>query len=120
MTAGGTRGPSDIYRLVSMIMKKGFDPVIVFAFSKKECDSLSKQMADMDLVLEGEREMVDQIFESAVTCLEPQDRALPQVAAMLPMLRRGIGVHGSLKASRRPYPALISRRRPAAAPRLRG
>ena len=95
MTAGGTRGPSDIYRLVSMIMKKGFDPVIVFAFSKKECDSLSKQMADMDLVLEGEREMVDQIFESAVTCLEPQDRALPQVAAMLPMLRRGIGVHHS-------------------------
>ena len=89
-------GPSsDIYKLIKMVMSKGFDPVIVFAFSKRECDSLSQQMAGMDLSEDGEKPMVDQIVESALACLDPADRALPQVANLVPMLRRGIGVHHS-------------------------
>jgi ATP-dependent RNA helicase DOB1 len=31
---------SDIYKMVKMIMERNYDPVIVFAFSKKECEAL--------------------------------------------------------------------------------
>ena len=35
---------SDIYKLVKMVMARGFDPCIVFAFSKKEVEALALQM----------------------------------------------------------------------------
>jgi ATP-dependent RNA helicase DOB1 len=42
------KGPSDIYKIVKMIMTKNYHPVIVFAFSKKECEALALQMSKMD------------------------------------------------------------------------
>lgn len=35
---------SDIFKLVKMIMLRQFDPVIVFSFSKRECESLAMQV----------------------------------------------------------------------------
>ena len=35
---------SDIFKLVKMIMLRQFDPVIVFSFSKRECESLATQV----------------------------------------------------------------------------
>ena len=48
-TPAGTDGPSDIFRVVSMIMQRGFDPVIIFAFSKRECMRLAQQIAQLDV-----------------------------------------------------------------------
>jgi len=42
-------GPSDIFKIVKMIMIKNFHPVIVFCFSKRECEALALQMTKLDL-----------------------------------------------------------------------
>jgi ATP-dependent RNA helicase DOB1 len=34
----GKGGPSDLFKIVKMVMERKFDPVIVFSFSKRECE----------------------------------------------------------------------------------
>lgn len=44
---GSDTGPSekpDIYKIVRMCMERNYDPLIVFSFSKKECENLAKQV----------------------------------------------------------------------------
>jgi ATP-dependent RNA helicase DOB1 len=45
---GKNDGPSDIYRIIKMIMMKNYHPVIVFSFSKRECESNALQMSKLD------------------------------------------------------------------------
>lgn len=45
---GKQDGPSDIYRIIKMVMMKNYHPVIVFSFSKKECESNALQMSKLD------------------------------------------------------------------------
>ena len=47
---GGQKGPTDIYKIVKMIMVKNYNPVIVFAFSKRETESLALSMAKLEFV----------------------------------------------------------------------
>lgn len=37
--------------------------------------------------------MVDEVFENALASLSKDDRTLPQIQQLHPLLRRGIGVH---------------------------
>ncbi|KAE9392913.1 antiviral helicase [Gymnopus androsaceus JB14] len=67
---------SDISRIIKMIMVKNYNPVIVFSFSKREY-------------------LVNNIFTNAIENLSPDDRNLPQIQQLLPLLKRGIGVHHS-------------------------
>ncbi|KAJ8652675.1 hypothetical protein O0I10_011682 [Lichtheimia ornata] len=90
---GGTDGPSDIYRIVKMIIMKAYHPVIVFSFSKRECEANAMQMSKLDLNDASERDMVDEVFENALASLSKDDRTLPQIQQLHPLLRRGIGVH---------------------------
>lgn len=90
---GGTRGPSDIYKIVKMIMLKQYNPVIVFAFSKKECEGLAIQMTKLEFNTDEERDMVANVFENAISGLSEEDRNLPQIEQILPLLKRGIGIH---------------------------
>lgn len=92
---GGTKGPSDIYKIVKMIMVKNYNPVIVFSFSKRECEGLALQMSRLDFNNDTEREMVSTIFNNAVASLSDDDRTLPQIEHILPLLRRGVGIHHS-------------------------
>lgn len=69
--------------------------VIIFSFSKKECEALALQMQALELNNEDERALVDGVFWNAVDCLSEADRRLPQIGAILPMLKRGVGVHHS-------------------------
>ncbi|KAG8883351.1 ATP-dependent RNA helicase mtr4 [Tulasnella sp. 331] len=86
-------GPSDIYKIVKMIMLKQFNPVIVFSFGKRECETLATQMAKLDLNSEEEAEQINTIFTSAMDVLSEEDRNLPQIEYLLPLLKRGIGIH---------------------------
>ncbi|CEH14364.1 nuclear exosomal rna helicase mtr4 [Ceraceosorus bombacis] len=90
---GATKGPSDIYKIVRMIMVKNYNPVIVFAFSKRECEGLALQMAKLEFNNDDEKNMVGTVFNNAITALSEEDRALPQIEHLLPLLRRGIGIH---------------------------
>jgi ATP-dependent RNA helicase DOB1 len=90
---GGQKGPSDIYKIVKMIMMKNFNPVIVFAFSKKECEALAMQMSKLEFNTDDEKNMVSLVFNNAISALSEEDRTLPQIEHILPLLRRGIGIH---------------------------
>ena len=95
LNKGGTKGPSDIYKIVRMIMTKNFNPVIVFSFSKRECESYAIQMSTMAFNDESEKAMVTKVFNSALEMLSGEDKKLPQIEHLLPLLRRGIGIHHS-------------------------
>ncbi|KAJ5542173.1 hypothetical protein N7461_008176 [Penicillium sp. DV-2018c] len=95
LNKGGTKGPSDIYKIVRMIMLKNYNPVIVFSFSKRECEAGAIQMSKLAFNDDSEKSMVTKVFESAIEMLSPEDRQLPQIINILPLLQRGIGVHHS-------------------------
>lgn len=59
---GGEKGPSDIYKIVKMIMMKNNNPVIVFAFSKRECEALALQMSKLEFNTEDEKVCVQERF----------------------------------------------------------
>jgi ATP-dependent RNA helicase DOB1 len=92
---GGTKGPSDIYKIVRMIMMKNYNPVIVFSFSKRECENLALQMSKMTFNDDSEKAMVTKVFDSALEMLSEEDKTLPQIKHILPLLKRGIGIHHS-------------------------
>jgi ATP-dependent RNA helicase DOB1 len=74
-------------------MTRNLNPVIIFAFSKRECEGLAMQMSKLDFNTPEEQATVGQVFENAISGLSDDDRKLPQIELILPLLRRGIGVH---------------------------
>ena len=69
--------------------------IIVFALSKRQCEDLAGHLATAELNSPDESELVQRIFWSAMDVLSAEDRCLPQIAAAVPMLQRGVGVHHS-------------------------
>ena len=92
---GGTKGPSDIYKIVKMIMLKKYNPVIVFSFSKNQCEAYALQMSNLAFNDDSEKQMVGQVFDNALEMLAEEDKQLPQIQNILPLLKRGIGIHHS-------------------------
>lgn len=92
---GGTKGPSSIFKIVTKIMERNFQPVIIFSFSKKECEAKALQMSKLDFNTVEEKKLVDEVFINAIDCLSDEDKKLPQVENVLPLLKRGIGIHHS-------------------------
>ena len=92
---GRKEGPSDIYKIVKMIMMKNYNPVIVFSFSKRDCENYALQMSQLAFNDESEKNMVTKVFNSAIEILSEEDKELPQIQHILPLLRRGIGIHHS-------------------------
>ncbi|TIC00690.1 antiviral helicase [Wallemia mellicola] len=90
---GGNKDQSDIYKIVKMIMMRNYNPVIVFAFSKRECENLALQMSKLEFNSDQERDMVSKVFTNAIANLNDEDKNLPQIQQILPLLRRGIGIH---------------------------
>lgn len=91
----GAPGKSDCYKVVKMIMERNFYPVIIFSFSRRDCETLAVQMAKLDFNSDEEREFVEKVFENAMASLNEEDQDLPQITAILPLLKRGIGIHHS-------------------------
>ncbi|RPD65355.1 antiviral helicase [Lentinus tigrinus ALCF2SS1-7] len=90
---GDKKGSSDIQKIVRMIMSKNYNPVIVFAFSKRECEALALQMSKLEFNSTDEQDLITNIFNNAMDNLAPDDRQLPQISNLLPLLKRGIGIH---------------------------
>ena len=76
-----------------MIIKKNYGPVIAFAFSKRECEGLALNMTKVELNSVDEQTSVNDIFTNAIAILHEDDRQLPQITHLLPLLKRGIGIH---------------------------
>ncbi|XP_010541963.1 PREDICTED: DExH-box ATP-dependent RNA helicase DExH10 isoform X2 [Tarenaya hassleriana] len=92
---GNGSGGSDVYKIVKMIMERQFQPVIIFSFSRRECEQHALSMSKLDFNTDEEKEAVEQVFNNAILCLNEEDRSLPAIELMLPLLQRGIAVHHS-------------------------
>ena len=98
--SGGAKGrkakqkstATDIFKIVKMIMDRAYHPVIIFSFSKKECEIYALQMSKLDFNTEDEKKMVDDVFQNAIDNLAEDEQKLPQVEHIRPLLRRGIGM----------------------------
>ncbi|EXC12829.1 Superkiller viralicidic activity 2-like 2 [Morus notabilis] len=88
-------GGSDIFKIVKMIMERKFQPVIIFSFSRRECEQHAMSMAKLDFNTQEEKDTVEHVFRNAILCLNEEDRELPAIELMLPLLQRGIAVHHS-------------------------
>jgi len=86
---------ADIQKIVKMIMSKNFNPVIVFSFSKRECEAYAVHTSKYIFNDDSEKAMVRKVFTSAIESLSEEDRELPQIQNILPLLEKGIGVHHS-------------------------
>lgn len=94
---GAAKGDAkgDIYKIVKMIWKKKYNPVIVFSFSKRDCEELALKMSKLDFNSDDEKDALTKIFNNAINLLPQTDRELPQIKHILPLLKRGIGIHHS-------------------------
>ncbi|CAL1528127.1 unnamed protein product [Lymnaea stagnalis] len=92
---GSKANESDCYKIVKLIMERNFAPVIVFSFSRKDCEGYGMQMSKLDFNTDEEKTLVEEVFNNAVDALSDEDKKLPQVEHVLPLLRKGIGIHHS-------------------------
>uniref|UniRef100_A0A1D1YM54 Superkiller viralicidic activity 2-like 2 n=1 Tax=Anthurium amnicola TaxID=1678845 RepID=A0A1D1YM54_9ARAE len=92
---GSASAGSDIYKIVKMIMERKFQPVIIFSFSRRECEQHAMSMSKLDFNTPDEKDAVEQVFRNAILVLNEEDRSLPAIELMLPLLQRGIAVHHS-------------------------
>eukprot|EP00526_Cylindrotheca_closterium_P029124 CAMPEP_0113649258 /NCGR_PEP_ID=MMETSP0017_2-20120614/26169_1 /TAXON_ID=2856 /ORGANISM="Cylindrotheca closterium" /LENGTH=1088 /DNA_ID=CAMNT_0000561611 /DNA_START=16 /DNA_END=3282 /DNA_ORIENTATION=- /assembly_acc=CAM_ASM_000147 len=92
---GGKKGGqfADLHRIVKLIMDRNLNPVIVFSFSKKDCEKYALALNREDYTDDVEKDLITQVYTNAIESLGDDDQKLPQVQALLPLLKRGIGVH---------------------------
>ncbi|XP_037957460.1 exosome RNA helicase MTR4 isoform X2 [Teleopsis dalmanni] len=94
---GGMRGvngeQSNIFKILKMVMENKFAPVIIFSFSKRECEAYAMQLAKLDFNIAAEKKLIMEVFNNATSVLNESDRNLPQINNILPLLLRGIGIH---------------------------
>ena len=86
---------ADLYKIINLIQQKNNLPVIVFSFSRKDCESHALRSAKVDFSSEEEKNAIETVFTNAMESLGEEDRKLPQIASILPLLKRGIGIHHS-------------------------
>ncbi|KAJ3451782.1 exosome RNA helicase mtr4 [Anaeramoeba flamelloides] len=88
-------GKDDMRNVINLLMKKNFGPVIVFSFSRKECESKAILFQSENFNTSEQSNLVEIIFKKAVESLEKEDQDLPQIQLILPILKRGIAIHHS-------------------------
>lgn len=91
----GVPGKTDCFKVVRMIKERNFHPVIVFSFSRRDCEAMAMQMAQLEFNNDEEQELVEKVFQNAVSSLNVEDQGLPQITAILPLLKKGVGIHHS-------------------------
>jgi ATP-dependent RNA helicase DOB1 len=84
-----------IFSKFQMIMERKFQPVIIFSFSRRECEQHAMSMSKLDFNNQEEKDTVEEVFRNGILCLSEEDRDLPAIELMLPLLQRGIAVHHS-------------------------
>lgn len=93
--AANNASKADCYKVIEMIKSKNYHPVIVFSFSRRDCEAFAMQLSKIDFNTKDDQEFVQHVFDNAIMSLNEEDRSLPQITAILPLLLRGIGIHHS-------------------------
>lgn len=69
-------------------------PVVVFSFRRKDCERFAMKL-DSNYLTGAEAEAVQTIFTNAIGSLRKEDREIPIIQNILPLLMRGVGIHHS-------------------------
>lgn len=85
----------DMTKILRLLLERQFQPVIVFSFSKRDCENHALHLSRMDFNSQTEKQQIAEVFKNAISTLSEEDKQLPQVLEILPLLKRGIGVHHS-------------------------
>lgn len=89
----GKKGNDEIMNIISTMMKRNLNPILVFSFSKRDCEKHALTLSKLDFNDDEEKALIDTVFTNAMDALSEEDRKLPQVELVLPLLKRGIGIH---------------------------
>uniref|UniRef100_A0A0K0CVH9 Helicase ATP-binding domain-containing protein n=1 Tax=Angiostrongylus cantonensis TaxID=6313 RepID=A0A0K0CVH9_ANGCA len=92
---GGMKTDSNVVKIIRTIKERSMLPCIIFSFSRKECEAYALSLKNMDFNDDEEKKLVREIYGSAVSLLKDDDKNIPQIGQILPLLLRGIGVHHS-------------------------
>ena len=63
----GKKPTDDLQRIVSLVMERNLDPLIVFSFSKKDCEAYALLLAKMDFTSADEKKLIGEVGLQ-VTC----------------------------------------------------
>ncbi|KAF9762017.1 ATP-dependent RNA helicase DOB1 [Nosema granulosis] len=69
-------------------------PAVVFSFRRKDCEYFAMRL-EKDFLKEEEKKVVRTVFNNAIEGLRKEDREIPIIQNILPLLTRGIGIHHS-------------------------
>ena len=84
---------SHLEKVIRAAKTKNFVPIIVFSFSKKECEIHASRIRQELFNNEEDQLKVEMVFKNAIEVLSKEDRNLPQVKNTLALLKNGVGVH---------------------------
>jgi ATP-dependent RNA helicase DOB1 len=84
---------SNLEKVIKAAKGKNFVPIIVFSFSKKECEVHAARIRQELFNDEEDQAKVEIIFNQAIEVLSNEDRNIPQVKNTLSLLKNGVGVH---------------------------
>ncbi|EPY37606.1 ATP-dependent RNA helicase DOB1 [Angomonas deanei] len=88
-------GDASMMEIIKLVMDRNMYPVIVFSFAKAQCERNAMALARLNFNNTEEDNLVVETFENAMESLGEEDRKIPTIEHLLPLLRRGIGVHHS-------------------------
>ncbi|CAG9333711.1 unnamed protein product [Blepharisma stoltei] len=89
----GPGNNSEVTKIVQLIMEKDMKPAIVFSFSKRECEAYAISLNKHDFTSDEEKAAIEQIFVNAIDTLAEEDKSLPMIQNVLPLLKKGVGIH---------------------------
>lgn len=92
---GGRKGTQPIMDIIKLVMDRKMYPVIVFSFAKSECERNAIALASLNFNDAQEDMLVQEVFQNAMAHLAEDDRTLPAIEQLIPLLRRGVGIHHS-------------------------
>lgn len=92
-----TRGGQgmDLFLLLSFCIVRDWTPVIVFSFSRRDCEQLCLAASSLTLTSRHEQQLITSVFDAAMASLSPDDRLLPQISSLYPLLLKGLATHHS-------------------------
>ncbi|GMH36292.1 hypothetical protein BSKO_04160 [Bryopsis sp. KO-2023] len=81
--------------IVRVCKENNFLPAIIFCFIKAEAEATAGLLGKVSFNSPKEQEQVGQVFDSALAGLSDEDRDLPSISHIRPLLVNGVGTHHS-------------------------
>lgn len=84
-----------IKEIIKLVMDCNMYPAIVFSFGKAVCERNAMNISQLNFNSTEEDALVTEVFNNAMESLSEDDRNLPAIQNLLPILKRGVGIHHS-------------------------